>query len=74
VAGGRAGLRQGLYGGGGVCRLVGSVLLNLELSLCLSGVVDGLEVFDRSLDLCGRRGSERYWNEIFSNIFNLIVL
>jgi hypothetical protein len=54
MAGGRAGLRWGLYGGGDVCHLVGSVLLNLELSLCLSGTVDGLKVLDCSLDLCGR--------------------
>jgi hypothetical protein len=74
ATGGHAGLRWGLYGGGGVCRLVGSVLLNLELSLCLLGAVDGLEVLNRGLDLCGRQGSERYWNDIFSNIFNLTVL
>jgi hypothetical protein len=49
-----ASLRWGLYGGGGVCRLVGSVLLDHKLSLCLSGIVDGLEVLDHSLDLCGR--------------------
>jgi hypothetical protein len=74
AADGCVGLRCGLYGGGGVCHLVGSVLLDLELSLCLLGTVDGLEVFDRGLDLCRRRGSERYWNDIFSEIFNLTIL
>jgi hypothetical protein len=74
VTGGRAGLRGCLYGGGGVYHLVGSVLLNLELSLCLTGTVDGLKVFDHDLDLCGRQGSERYWNDIFTNILNLTIL
>jgi hypothetical protein len=36
--------------------------------------VYGLKVFDHGLDLCGRHGSERHWNDIFSDIFNLTVL